>query len=427
MTNYNVTYATYLPLDPAANQLVERVEGRVVRGWATPSWAPVVRAFAQNFKLGELGASFSVVANGHRVVDLWGGEITPKGSLWEPDTLAVFYSCSKILTTLVVHHLIDAGKLSLDAPILDYWPELRAAQAGGTVRMALCHTLGLPAIAHKLKEGAYNDHSYMVTMLESQRPFWEPGTRVGYHPITFGFILGELVKRVSGKTLGQYFKQVFADPLGLDMYIGLPEGHFSRVSPSRPFRPSHQDPAKHVVEASHRIGSVQNLWFFNSGHWRLDTINSAPGLAAEIPAANGVGNARSLAALLGVLLDRRQMLSIGLSDATLARLESVCAATQHDATLLGSTRFSCGMMKSIDNRHDRGADSFIIGRHAFGHVGMGGSFGVCDQEAGFTAAYVMNQQGHGVLLNERGQKLLDACYRVAQFDQITEGGWQPAP
>lgn len=420
-----MTSTIQVDLDPAAEDVRGSHSGTSIGGWASPRWRGVVDTFAKNFERGEIGASFSVIANGYRVVDIWGGCQTPGGHPWRQETLSVFYSCSKILSALVVHHLIERGSLCLDAPLLNYWPELKAAQMGGTVRMALCHSLGLPAIASRLKDGAYNDHEYMVSKLEAQAPLWTPGTRVGYHPITFGFILGELVRRVAGKTLGQYFQEHFAVPLGLDLYIGLPADQYFKVAPSLGYRPSKSDPVKRVARASQEIGSIQNLWLFNSGQWRLDAINTAEGLAAEIPAANGVGNAHSLADLMAVFLNAQQLLAVGLSQQTISRLEAVCAASQQDATLLANTRFSCGMMKSIDNRHDQTADSFIIGRRAFGHVGMGGSFGMCDREAGFAAAYVMNQQGHGILLNERGQDLLNACYDVAKFDTIGEGGWQP--
>ena len=422
-----MTSAPQVDLDPAAEDISTWHADGPISGWACPQWRGVVDVFVSNFERGEVGASFSVVANGYRVVDIWGGLQSPEGEPWHQDTLSVFYSCSKIISALVVHHLIEHGNLSLDAPLRDYWPELKAAQMGGTARMALCHSLGLPAIASRLKEGAYNDHAYMVSKLEAQSPFWTPGTRVGYHPITFGFILGELVRRVSGKTLGQYFQDHFALPLGLDLFVGLPIEKYGRVAPSLGYRPLPSDPVKHVARASQEIGSIQNLWLFNSGQWRLDAINSAEGLAAEIPAANGVGNAHSLAALMAVFLDAQRMSTIGLSQQTVSRLEAVCAASQRDATLLANTRFSCGMMKSIDNRLDQAADSFIMGRQAFGHVGMGGSFGMCDREAGFAAAYVMNQQGPGILLNARGQDLLNACYQVAKFETLSEGGWERTP
>ena len=394
-------------------------------GQVAPGWEPVAEVFAQNFARNELGASCAVVAGGRTVVDLWGGQTTPEGGPWERDQLAVFFSCSKIITALVIHRLIADGLIKLDAPLTKVWPELKAAQAGGTLRMALSHTLGLPAVVQKLREGAYNSHEYMVAQLEKQAPLWEPGTRVGYQPITFGFILGEIVRRLTGKTLGRYFEEQFAEPLGLDLYVGLPAAVFPRVARTQSYRPTRKDPVKHVAVASQQIGSIQNLWLLNSGRWRIDDINTLEGLQAEIPAANGVGNARSLAALLALFNDDEAAAKLGFDAEIIAGLEAVTAASHRDATLLCQSRFALGMMKSMDNRLDPGADNFIIGRRAFGHVGMGGSFGFCDREAGFSAGYVMNQHGHGILLNDRGQSLVDAMYASAGFASVRGGAWCP--
>lgn len=416
---------TWIPLHGSARPLSEFTDASFVDGFVTSDWEGAAQRFINNFSLGELGGSFSVVAGGLRVVDVWGGQTAPEGSTWNADTLTIFFSCSKIISALVIHHLIANGQLDLDAPLSRVWPELRAGQRGGTLRMALSHTLGLPALERKLKQGAYNDHEYMAAQLEKQEPLWEPGTRVGYHPITYGFLLGELVRRVSGTTLGRYFKETLAKPLDLDLHIGLPEKDLTRFAPCRPYRPGREDPLKHVALASQRIGSIQHLWLYNAGLWGMEAINSSESLKAEIPAANGVGNSRSLAALLAIFLNHARLESLGFSQDTLPLLTSVSAASQKDATLLGSSRFANGLMMSIDNRSDPGADSFIMGRSGFGHVGMGGSFGFCDPEAGVSAAYVMNQQGHGILLNERGQGLIDATYRCAGFSAIRAGAWQP--
>ena len=425
MTQEKTSRPTWVPPYTDARAVSSTSYAPLIHGFYAPGYERVVETFANNFSRGELGASFCLVADGCRVVDIWGGHKLADGDAWDADTLSIFYSCSKIITAIVIHRLVETGELKLDEPLSDVWPELKAGQVGGTLRMALSHTLGLPALERKLKDGAYNDHDYMKAQLEQQEPLWPPGTRVGYHPLTYGFILGELVRRVTGTTLGRYFQEHFASALDLDLYIGLPSSEYARYAPSLGYRMEREDPRKHVALASQIIGSVQNLWLFNAGRWQLDAINSLEGLKAEIPAANGVGNARALAALLAIFLDRGKLESVGLSEDSAALLETVTSATQRDATLLARSRFSSGLMLSTDNRDDLGADSFIIGRRAFGHVGMGGSFGFCDRELGISAGYVMNQQGHGILLNERGQGLIDACYECAGFSQIRAGAWHP--
>lgn len=413
---------TWVAPHPESKSVSLRVGNAQISGFAAPGYDAVVDAFATNFQGAERGASFCLTAGSTRVVDLVGG-MASVDTPWSENTLAVFYSCSKMLAALVVHRLIEQSKLSLDAPLTDVWPELEAARQGGTLRMMLAHTLGLPALDSKLRTGAYNDHGYMAAQLAKQQPFWAPGTRVGYHPITFGYLLGELVRRVDGRTLGQMFAEDFARPLDLDLFIGLPAAQFERVAPISAYRPKSDEPVSHVNLASRRIGSIQNLWLFNSGGWSLDAINSAEGLAPEIPAAAGVGNARSLAALLSIFNAPMQLAAVGLSALTTKRLQAVTSATHQDATLLTKTRFSLGFMKSMDNREDPAADNFLIGEPAFGHVGHGGSFGFCDPQARIAAAYVMNQQGAGVLVNQRGQSLIDACYRHLGYSGVAAGAW----
>lgn len=395
-------------------------------GFAHPDFSAVVDEFIHNFSRGEIGASFCLTVEGQRVVDVWGGYADATSERrWKADTLAVFFSCSKMPTALVIHHLLEQGLLELDRPLSDYWPELIAGQQGGTLRMALAHTLGLPALSMRLRKGAYDDHDYMAAQLAAQQPWWEPGTRVGYHPITFGFVLGELVRRVTGQSLGAYLRQWLTDALGLDLWIGLPESAFPRVAPIVPHQPSRSDPITHVAALSRAIGSIPNLWLFNAGGWTVESINSASGLVSEIPAATGVGNARALAGMLSIFGQPDTLSALGLGGETLSRLEHVSSATHRDATLQTRTRFSLGFMKSMDNREDLAADNFIVGESAYGHVGHGGSFGFFDPTEKMAAAYVMNQQGPGILLNTRGQALIDACYRVQGFRGITGGAWRP--
>lgn len=419
------TRQPWTPRHPDAKEIAIALPAGSVLGYAKPGTEALVQCFVDNFERGEVGASFSLVEQGALIVDLWGGFANPKQSLpWDEKTLAVFFSCSKILSALVVHELFESGRITPTTPLAEIWPESEAAQLGATVEMALAHTIGLPALSHKLRTGAYHDQAYMALQLGRQKPFWEPGTKVGYQPITFGFTLNEIVRRVSGETIGQRLQALFAEPLGLDLYVGLPEPLFERVAPIRLYRPEPGDVESRVSEACREIGSIQNLWMFNSGGWTVPSINTAEGLVPEIPAATGVGNARSLAALLALFNDEDKLRSVGLGPDTRARLEAVSSATHRDQTLLCRTRFSMGMMKSMDNREDPRADNFIIGDRAFGHVGHGGSFGFVDRDAGISAAYVMNQQGPGILVNARGQSLIDASYRYAGFSGIAGGCWQ---
>lgn len=426
MTTNNTPPASWVPLHPDAQPISRSDDRTPIAGFCHPEFSAVLETFVENFTRGERGASFCLTRDGQRVVDLWGGHADSERSVpWDAETLAVFFSCSKMPTALVIHHLLEQGKLELDRPLSDYWPELVAGQQGGTLRMALAHTLGLPALSSRLRRGAYDDHDYMAGQLAAQQPLWEPGTRVGYHPITFGFILGELVRRVTGKSLGTYWRDWLAGALGVDIWIGLPEAEFPRVAPIMPHQPSRSDPLSHVAMASRQIGSIPNLWLFNAGGWTVETINTSAGLVAEIPAATGVGNARALAGMLSVFSQPGQLASLGLGSDTLARLENVSSATHRDATLQTRTRFSLGFMKSMDNREDPAADNFIVGESAFGHVGHGGSFGFFDPAASMAAGYVMNQQGPGILVNQRGQSLIDACYRALGYGGVAGGAWRP--
>ena len=263
---------------------------------------------------------------------------------------------------------------------------------------------------------------WMVRELERQLPFWAPGTAVGYHALTYGFLAGEIVRRVTGRSLGQVFRERIALPLELDFHIGLPAAEEGRVAPIDIWRPGPGAKPTNFMLAAKEPGSISNLFVFNSGDWAGRGVNTRAGRAAEIGAANGVGNARALARMFSALATGGQALGFSADD--VAGFSLASSATHRDATLQLPTRFGPGFMLGMDNRHKaRGGESLIFGRNAFGHVGAGGSVGFADPEARLGFGYTMNRQGAGLLLNPRGQRLIDATYRALGYRTSSPGFW----
>src|SRR6185437_7874934 len=197
-----------------------------------PKFAEVREEFARNFtERGDVGASVCVMVEGQTVVDLWGGVADPATNApWQDDTITVVMSMTKGATALCAHILADRGELDIDLPVAHYWPEF--AQNGKEqipVRMLLNHQTGLPGFHHPIPAGKPFDWEYMVAALAAERPFWEPGRQYGYHSVTFGWLVGEVVRRVSGRSLGTFFRDEVAGPLGLDFWIGLPESEERRA------------------------------------------------------------------------------------------------------------------------------------------------------------------------------------------------------
>jgi CubicO group peptidase (beta-lactamase class C family) len=379
-----------------------------IHGSVDPRFEPVRDAFARNFaECGELGASFCAIADGRTVVDLWGGFADPaRGRPWREDTLVMVHSCTKGAAALCAHVLAARGVLDVDAPVARYWPEFAAAgKERIPVRMLLNHRAGLAAIDRPLRAEAGLDGKAMADALAEQAPNWEPGALHGYHAITFGWLVGEVVRRISGRSLGQFFRDEIAGPQGLDFWIGLPDSLEPRVARVAP--PPAPDRADPFDAALLEHGSLTRRAFMNPS-----TLFFAGGAAfarrlraAEIPAANGMANARGLAGLYAPLAARGGAL---VDAATLARMAKV-ESEGPDRILVHPTRFAQGFMKSIDggplHRARLGPNDA-----AFGHVGAGGSLGMADPTAGVAIGYAMNRMGAGLLLNERGQSLVDAVY-----------------
>src|SRR5260221_2289489 len=219
--------------------------GIEIHGECDPRFAPVREEFAEGFRTRtEVGAAVAVTLDGAPVVDLWAGHADQARTRpWRRETIVNIYSCTKALTALCAHQLVERGQLDLDAPVAAYWPEFaQAGKAGIPVRWLLSHRAALPAVRDVLPPEALYDLDAMCTALAAQAPWWEPGTNHGYHAVTFGWLVGEGVRRISGRSLGTYFRDEIARPLGLDLYIGLPHAAHHRVAEMSNIPPDSLDP-----------------------------------------------------------------------------------------------------------------------------------------------------------------------------------------
>lgn len=366
----------------------QRIEGEVA-----PGFEPVREAFAANFaQRGDIGAAVCVYHRGRTVVDLWAGTADEDpGRPWTRDTLQLVYSATKGATATAAHLLNQRGELDLDAPVAEYWPEFAAhGKADIPVRWLLSHQAGLVTLDRPVPlADALNWHP-MVTALAAQRPAWTPGTAHGYHGRTYGWLVGEVIRRVSGRTPGRYFADEIAAPLDLDFFIGLPESERDRVS-----RMAYQQPTvdlaalppeaipeeyRAAVAAMLDPDSLANRAFAITDPAEID-FNSPEVQAAELPASNGICTARGLARMYAALVGE-------VDGVRLLAPETVAAATKEqaagqDRVLMLPMRFASGYMIPTDTVP-------LTGPQAFGHPGRGGSLGFADPEHDLAFGYVMN-------------------------------------
>ncbi|MBT7369220.1 MAG: beta-lactamase family protein [Gammaproteobacteria bacterium] len=398
-------------------------ERGTIHGFCDEKFQPVLDEFTRNFlEREEQGASVSLNVEGETVVDLWGGRLHPRqGGDWQEDTISVVHSVTKAAVSLCAHLLIADGKLDLHAKVARYWPEFAVAgKEDVTVAMMLNHSAGLPALRKPIKDGGYLDWDYMTDRLAEEEPFWRPGTRHGYHMSTFGWTVGELVRRASGLSLGEFFQRRVAQPLGIDFHIGLPESEHHRVARMMRWAPKKGDPVSPFTHALlNDSKSVQYLALLNNGNHKTDAPES---YAAQFGAGGGIANARGIAGLYRPLANEGGDLVDAIA---IERMTSASVAGGEDATLLMPTRFSLGFMLSMDNRHRPTGEleSVIMGKHAFGHAGAGGSLGFADSECHLGFGYAMNKMGAGILLNDRGQSLVDAAYQCLGYTTCEPGYW----
>lgn len=375
-----------------------------VDGSCDPRFEPVRGAFAENFaSRDEVGAAVCVAIDGEVVVDLWGGHADgARTSAWERDTLVNIFSIGKGLAALCASRLVGAGRLAPDARVARCWPGFAAAgKEDVTLRQLLSHQAGLPAVRRRLPPGAMLDHDLMASALADQEPWWEPGTAHGYHTNTFGYLVGELVRRVDGRTLGTFLREEIGGPLGADVHIGLPASEDPRVAE---FLWPREPPPEEEPEGLSEAELMEYNGYFNpSGLSGWGVVNSREWRAAEIPSTNGHGTARGVARVYAALAAGGMIDGVEVVDP-----EALLAATREevygdDLILKRPTRFGLGFQLTQAERP--------LGPNAgaFGHFGAGGSVGFCDPEAGVAFGYVMNQMGPR-WQNPRNRALIDAVY-----------------
>jgi CubicO group peptidase (beta-lactamase class C family) len=381
-----------------------------IDGQVAPGFESVRQAFAANFEQnGDVGAACCVYRHGTKVVDLWGGVAdADAGRAWQQDTLQLVFSTTKGATGICALRLVERGDLDLDAPVADYWPEFKAeGKESVPVRWLLSHRSGLPIVDARLTPSEALAWHPVVSALAAQRPVWDPGTAHGYHALTYGWLVGEVVRRVSGKGLGQFFADEVAAPLGLDFWIGLPSEQEHRVSKLIQLELPGPVEGLDVESLPESVREVAIAFLdpnsLTSRALRLTDPaidwNDPATHAAEVPAANGICTARALA--------RMYAATVGEVDGVrLVSSESVAAASKtqsegKDRVLLVPDRFGLGFMLNS-------AFSPLLGDNSFGHAGAGGSLGFADPESGVAFGYVMNRMQQNLAGDPRTLGLVDA-------------------
>jgi CubicO group peptidase (beta-lactamase class C family) len=399
-----------------------------IGGYCDDRFTRVAEEFERNFaERGEVGASVAVTHRGEYVVDLWAGTADPTTAReWAERTVGIVQSCTKTAYALCAHVLVHRGRLDLDEPVARYWPEFAAAgKADIPVWMVLSHLAAVPAIRKEQPRCAYLNPEAVVADLAAEAPFWEPGTRVAYHNTTFGYLVGEIVRRISGCSVGTFFREEVAGPLGLDFWIGLPADEHHRVAPSIDPPPDPNAEPDAIARAMGVPGSVHAHVLQNSaGYFEPGMPDRPEALATEIP-NGGVTNARGLAGMYAPLSLDGTHRGVRLVDRhDIARMAAVRAAGI-DAVLLRPVRVGLGFQRSVDNRRSRTTptDSMVMSDEAFGHQGGGGRACFADPGGQFSFGYTMNLMGTGTGLNERGQSLIDATYRSFGYTADRYGTW----
>ena len=364
--------------------------------------------FEENFaRRGELGAAVSIWQNGRSILELHGGfRDARREQPWSDDTLVLFWSATKGLGSACLLHVLQEHAIRLEQRVAEFWPEFAQAEKGAiTLAQLLSHQAGLASLDHPAE---VTDHSSVVRALEKQAPLWTPGSAHGYHARTFGFLLDELVRRIDGRALGVYWREIFAEPLGLDIWIGLPEEENARVATIYAAKAAGAT-SDTFDRALTSAGTLQRHAFSTPrGLHAVSAMNEPENRAHSLVSSSGIGTASALARFYAMLaeggaIDGERFFSA----TTIAQMTSTLAAGL-DLVFLIPTAFSAGFMKDPPKAERR-----IFGPSplAFGHPGAGGSLAFADPENRLAFAYVMNQMEQKVLPNDKSLRLVEALYR----------------
>lgn len=376
--------------------------GVPIDGFCDSKFARLKDAFAENFaSRGEPGAAVAVTVHGRVVADLWGGwSDAARSKPWEHQTIVNFFSVSKALCTIVVLRMVEQGRLDLDAPVTQVWPEFgRGGKECVTLRHILSHRAGLPSVREPLPEGAALDWQRICYAFAEQTPWWEPGTAHGYHVNTFGFLVGEIVRRVDGRTIGTTLREDIAGPLSADVHIGLPSIEHQRVAeflwPATPSTTQTMPSPDEMMRynAYWNPPGISGAGWVNRPEWRL----------AEIPSTNGHGSARGVVRIYSALANDGEIDGVRILQAGTLRTATVEHSNGVDLISQRPSRFGLGFQLTQAER------SLGPNHGAFGHFGAGGSLGFCDPESGVAFGYITNDMGPR-WQNPRNKALIDAIY-----------------
>ncbi len=358
--------------------------------------------FAENIAKGEdLGASFAVSIDGEMVIDIWGGHLDEERRIpWHRDTIVNVYSSTKTMSFLCALVLCSRGLIDFDAPVADYWPEFaQNGKQGVLVWHFMSHAAGLSGLNEKVGVEDLYDWEYITGLLAAQTPWWEPGTASGYHAVTQGFLIGELVRRVTGKSLGRFFREEIAEPLDADFYIGVPETEFHRIGnlipPDAPSGALSLVAEDSIAARTFRSPSAGSAKISRTPGWRK----------AEIPAANGHGNARAIARLQTPLACGGTAFGVTLMSEATARSALIERISGKDLVLGVPIRFGLGF----------GMNSDMVPMSPNPNTGYWGGWGgssvLVDQDARVSASFVMNKMVDNILGDRRSYDLVQTFYR----------------
>ena len=380
-----------------------------IEGTCDARFEGVREAFARNFaESGELGASVAVALGGDLVVDLWAGHVDrDRTQPWERDTLVLVYSSTKGVVSLAAHMLADRGLIDFEAPVADVWPEF--AQGGKEtlpLRYLLTHQAGLPVVDEELPLGAELEWDIMAGALSRQAPVWEPGEKTGYHAATFGWLVGEVIRRVDGRSVGTFIREEIAEPLGVDFLLGFGPDEDDRVSDLHLAQvPAEELPslaAAALLEPTSLAARAFNIAPRGPNKGR----NSRAYRGSEQPGSNGHTNARALATIYGALGSGGAWQGHRLLSEEAIQLAGTPQLEGRDIILQTPVRRTLGFMMPVPGLPDP------RGENAFGHAGMGGSLGFCDPDRGLGFGYAMNQMWTNTLAADdpRANGLMQAVY-----------------